>query len=143
MKEEVKRLREMMAKLTATLQGLSIALGPVNPTTMPYRVTDFVEDFRKKLGQDFPTQAEAVTWDIQTGDAKFEADPQLLQQAFLEVFRNAFEHERSDGPIAAAAKIDNGKFIFALRSKPGFDRATDKWGRQPLAKDGKAITDLA
>ena len=135
MKEEVKRLREIMAKLTATLQGLSTALAPVNPTTMPYRVTDFVEDFRQKFSRDFPKQAEALTWDVQTGDAKFEADPQLLQQAFLEVFENAFEHARSDGPISAAAKVDNGKFIFALREpKPGFELATDQWGRQPLAK---------
>jgi K+-sensing histidine kinase KdpD len=135
LKEEVKRLREMMSKLTTTLQGLSTALAPVNPTTMPYQVSDFVEDFQQKLSQDFPTPAEAITWEVKTGGAKFEVDPQLLQHAFLEVFRNAFEHERGDRNISATAKIDNGKFVFILREpKAGFEKATDQWGRQPLGK---------
>lgn len=138
LKEEVKRLREMMAKLTATLQGLSTALSPVNPTTMSYRVSDFVEDFRKKLSQDFPTQAGAVNWEVQTGDAKFEVDPHLLQNAFLEIFKNAFEHTKSDHAISTAAKIDNDRFIFTLReSKPGFEMSTDNWGREPLTKVGQ------
>ena len=135
LKEEVKRLREMMTKLAATLQGLSSALAQVKPTTIPYQVSDFIEDFRKKLLHDFPTQAGGVTWDVQTGDAKFEVDPQLLQQAFLEVFRNAFDYKKGDGAISAVAKIDNGKFIFNLREpKAGFELATDNWGRQPLGK---------
>lgn len=134
-KEEIKRLREMMAKLTATLQGLSTALGPVNPTTMSYQVSDFVEDLRQKLAQDFPSEAKAVKWEVQTGEAKFEVDPQLLQNAFLEVSRNAFEHERSEGDISAAAKIDNDKFVFSLHEpKRGFEVPIDDWGHQPMGK---------
>jgi K+-sensing histidine kinase KdpD len=135
LKAEVKRLREMMTKLAATLHGLSSALAQIKPTTMPYRVSDFVEDFRQKLSQDFPTHAGAVTWEVQTGAAKFEVDPQQLQHAFLEVFRNAFEYEKGEGAISAVAKIDNGKLVFNLREpKADFELATDNWGRQPLGK---------
>ena len=65
----------------------------------------------------------------------FEVDPQLLQQVWSEIFRNAFEHERGTGSILATAKIDNDRFVFALREpKARFELATEEWGREPLQK---------
>jgi K+-sensing histidine kinase KdpD len=135
LKEEVKRLREMILKLAVTLQKLSGALGKVNPTTMPYRVSDFCEDLRKKFSQESFSESEAVNWEIKAGDETFEVDPQLLQQAFLELFQNAFLHERGKGAISALARIDNEKFTFTLREpKSGLESSTENWARKPLGK---------
>jgi K+-sensing histidine kinase KdpD len=135
LKGEVKRLREMIAKFATTLQRLSSALAQVSPTKMPYRVSDFVEDLRAKVSKDFSAESGAVKWEGQTGDAMFEVDPQLLLQAFLEVFTNAFQHERGEGAISALAKIDKGRFVFTLREpKTGFQSPTENWGREPLGK---------
>lgn len=135
LKEEVKRLREMILKLAVTLQKLSTALGEVKPTTMPYRVSDFCEDLRKKFWQEFPSESEATNWEIKTGDETFEVDPQLLQQAFLELFQNAFLHGRGKSSISVLARIDGGKFAFTLREpKAGFEASTEDWGRKPLGK---------
>lgn len=135
LKEEVKRLREMMAKLANNLQRVSSALGKVSPTKMSYRVSEFVEDLRAKIAKDFPTENGAIKWEGGTGETMFEIDPQLLQQAFLEIFTNAFQHNRGEGPIVVETKIDNGNVVFTLREpKSSFDLPTENWGREPLGK---------
>ena len=135
LKEEVKRLREMILKLAVTLQGLSTALGQVNLNVMPYGVGEFVEDLRAKIDKDLAAQSGSLKWEVKVGNEKFEIDPQLLQQAFLELFRNAFQHGRGQGDISILAKIDNGKFVFAMREpKSEFSLATENWGREPFSK---------
>lgn len=135
LKAEVKRLREIILKLAVTLQGLSTALGQVSPTMMPYRVSDFVEDLREKVAKDFPAESASITWEIETGDETFDVDPQLLQQALLELLRNAFQHERGKGAVSVQARIDNGKFVVTMREpKAGFASSLEKWGREPLGK---------
>jgi K+-sensing histidine kinase KdpD len=134
LKGEVKRLREMILKLAVTLQGLSGALGQVKPTMMSYRVSEFDEDLRQKISKDFPDESAAVKWEINVGEETFEIDPQLLQQALLELFRNAFQHGRGEGPIFAVGKIDNETFTLMLREpKTGFALSTENWGQEPLA----------
>jgi K+-sensing histidine kinase KdpD len=133
LKEEVKRLREMIAKLASSLQGLATALGQTSANKMPYRASDFMEDLRQRIAKDFPDESGAIKWEGQAGDALFEVDPQLLQQAFIELFANAFQHERGKDSIIALAKIDKGSFVFTLREpKAGFQLPTENWGRQPL-----------
>jgi K+-sensing histidine kinase KdpD len=135
LKEEVKRLREMIAKLPRSLQGLSAALGQIGANKMPYRASDFMEDLRQRIAKDFSAESGAIKWEAQTGEALFEVDPQLLQQAFIELFANAFQHERGKDSISALAKIDHGNFVFTLREpKAGFQLPTENWGRQPLGK---------
>jgi K+-sensing histidine kinase KdpD len=135
LKEEVKRLREMIAKLASSLRGLSAALGQISANKMSYRASDFMEDLRARIARDFSTESAAIKWEAQTGDALFEVDPQLLQQAFIELFTNAFQHERTKDSLSALAKIDNGNFVFTLREpKAGFQLPTENWGRQPLGK---------
>jgi len=135
LKQEVKRLREMIAKLASSLQGLAGALGQIRANKMPYRVSDFMEDLRARIAKDFPAESGAIKWEAQTGDALFEVDPQLLQQAFIELFTNAFQHERTKDSLSALAKIDNGNFVFTLREpKTDFQSPTENWGRQPFGK---------
>jgi K+-sensing histidine kinase KdpD len=135
LKTEIKRLRATIAGLGAVLQKLSADLGQIKPTFMPYRAADFVEDLRQKFAHDFPQESAAVNWDVQPGDAALNVDPQLLQQALLELFANAFQHERGQGQLAATAKIDNDRFLFTLREpKARIELSTENWGREPLRK---------
>ena len=135
LKTEIKRLRATIAGLGAILQKLLADLGQIKPSLMPYRAVDFVEDLRQKFAHDFPQESAAVNWDIQPGDAALNVDPQLLQQALLELFANAFQHQRGQGPLVATAKIDNDRFVFTLREpKAGFELSTENWGREPLRK---------
>jgi len=135
LKTEIKKLRATIAGLGAILQKLSADLGQIKPSLMPYRALDFVEDLRQKFAHDFPQESAAVNWNVQPGDATLNVDPQLLQQALLELFANAFQHERGQGQLAATAKIDNDRFVFTLREpKARFELATENWGREPLRK---------
>jgi K+-sensing histidine kinase KdpD len=135
LKGEIKRLREMTSGLTGTLQNLSRAVAEVEPNLISYRACDLVEDLSKKIAHDFPNQSGEITWDIQRGDAMLNVDPQLLQQAFSEVFANAFQHDRGKGPLVAAARIDGKRFVFTLREpKARFELSAENWGREPFRK---------
>jgi K+-sensing histidine kinase KdpD len=135
LKEEVKRLRTLISKLAITLQEIASAVGQVSPNLMPYRVSDFIEDLRQKMARDFSAESAAVSWENQTSDAMADIDPQLLQLALLEIFRNAFQYERGEGPLAAKARIENEKFVFTLSEpKARFELSTENWGREPIGK---------
>jgi K+-sensing histidine kinase KdpD len=133
LKKEVTRLRELMAEVTTSLQRVSVGLSPINPTLMRYRAADFLEDLKQKA--DIGRDPAKVTWEMEPGDAVLNIDPQLLQQAFVELFTNAFQHEPGNGALVAKAQIDNGQFIFTLREpKTRFELSTENWGREPLRK---------
>src|SRR5438067_6018188 len=134
-KGEIKRLREMISGLTSTLQSLSKAVSAVKPNLISYSATDFVEDLREKINRDFSGETAEINWNIQLGDAMLNVDPQLLQETFIELFANAFRHNRGDGVLVTTAKIDNDQFLFTLEEpKARFDLAIDNWGREPLRK---------
>jgi K+-sensing histidine kinase KdpD len=133
MKNEVQRLREMISQIGINLQRLTAGLSPTKPNLIPYPAADFVEDLKQKLAKEFPDHAAKVTWDAQLTDAALQIDPQLVQQAFLEVFSNAFHHERNIQSITAKAYLDKNIFVFELREpKARFELATENWGREPL-----------
>jgi light-regulated signal transduction histidine kinase (bacteriophytochrome) len=135
LKAEIKRLREMISGLTSVLQSLSKAVSVVKPTLISYRAADFIEDVRKKIDRDFAGENAEITWTIQLGDATLNVDPQLLSEAFTELFANAFRHNRDKDVLIATAKINNDRFLFTLEEpKTQFDFATDNWGREPLRK---------
>ncbi|PYJ91203.1 MAG: hypothetical protein DME71_03225 [Verrucomicrobia bacterium] len=134
-KNEIKRLREMVSGLASTLQRLSRAVGEVKPNLIPYQATDFMHDLRGKIDRDFPKESREISWDIQLGDAMLNVDPQFCEEAFTELFANAFRHDRGKGPLVARAKIDDKGFLFILREpKARFDLPTQNWGREPLRK---------
>jgi K+-sensing histidine kinase KdpD len=133
LKTEVRRLREMMREVATALQRVGAAMAPVKPTLMPYRAVDFLQDLKAKAN--LMRDPAKVTWETEPGNAMLNIDPQLLQQAALELFENAFRHKGEDGPIVAKAYVENGKFIFALREpKTRFELPTEKWGREPLRR---------
>src|SRR4029453_17947191 len=132
---EVNRLREMISGLTSSLQKVSGRLGEVKPNLISYRASDFVEDLRKKIAQEFPNERPAINWDVQPGNAVLNIDPQLLQEAIVELFANAFRHDPGKRVLAAEARIDKKQFLFTLREpKVRFELSTENWGREPLRK---------
>lgn len=135
LKSEIKRLREMISGLTSALQSLSKAVSVVKPNLISYPATDFGEDLREKIDRDFSRECAEITWNVQLGDATLNVDPQLLEETFIELFANAFRHNRGKGALVATAKIDNNQFLFTLEEpKARFDSPTDNWGREPLRK---------
>jgi K+-sensing histidine kinase KdpD len=135
LKDEIKRLRATISGLGATLQKLSVDLGSMKPSVMPYRALDFVEDIQKKVAHDFPEKRAAIKWDIALQDAILTIDPQLLQHALIELFVNAFQHSPGNGGIQAKAEIETGHFVFTLREPKGpLDLSKEDWGREPLRK---------
>ena len=132
-KGEIQRLREMTSQIGTSLQRVTAGLNQANPNPIPYPATDFVEDLKQKLTKEFPDNAAKVTWDVQLKDATLQIDPQLAQQAFLELFGNAFQHERNVKAITARAYIANNSFVFELHEpKARFELSTENWGREPL-----------
>jgi K+-sensing histidine kinase KdpD len=134
-KNEIKRLREMISGLASTLQRLSRAVGEVRPSLIPYQAADFMQDLREKIDRDFPKESREISWDIQLNDGMLNVDPQFFEEAFTELFANAFRHDRGQGPLVASAKIDDKGFLFTLHEpKARFDLPTQNWGREPLRK---------
>jgi len=134
LKGEIKRLREMISGLSTVLQKLT-DLGEVKPNLISYQASDFVEDLRKTIAREFPNESAEITWDIQAGDAVVNVDPQLLQQAFSEIFANAFQHDRDKGALIATAQSDRKRFVFSLREqKTRFELSTENWGREPFRR---------
>ncbi|MEY2601678.1 MAG: hypothetical protein QOJ36_997 [Verrucomicrobiota bacterium] len=133
MKSEVQRLREMISQIGISLQRLTAGMSQANPNLIPYPAADFVEDLKQKLAKEFPEKAASVIWDVQLKDATLQVDPQLVQQAFLEIFSNAFQHERNIKSITAKAYLDENRFVFELQEpKARFELSTENWGREPL-----------
>src|ERR1700719_1857118 len=113
MKAEVKRLREMIAEVSRALQSVTSKMAGIPTTRIPYGCADLIEDVKQKLAS--LGKADETEWDVQVGEARVEVDPQLLEEALLELFANASLYRSRDGALLATAKIDNGKFDFTLR----------------------------
>lgn len=135
LKDEVKRLREMISEIGGSLQRLSASLGQTSPNVVLYSALDFVEDIKQKLSKDLPDAAPKVSWDLELGNQKLQIDPIMAQQAVLELFANAFHHEKNVQEIKAKAYVDGGDFVFELREpKAKFELSTENWGREPLRR---------
>jgi K+-sensing histidine kinase KdpD len=138
LRDEVKRLRGMIAQVGVSLQELTAALSPPRLTEMPYAARDLMEDLQQKLAASHPAESAAVKWDDASAGAQLNIDPQLLLPALTELFANAFRHGRAEGPISAAARSENGRFIFTLSEpKQNFERSTENWGLEPLHSLGQ------
>jgi K+-sensing histidine kinase KdpD len=137
LKGEVQRLRAMLAELGGSLQRLTTALAPIRLTEMPYEADSFVQDLGQKLATQFKEQSAAIDWEISVGSTPLDIDPQILQQAFIELFANAFQHNRGTGQLAASAEVKEGEFVFTLREpKESFAGSTENWGLEPFHKVG-------
>ena len=134
-KEEVRRLREMTAEMGGQLQRLSGQLSKIQLSTMLYQASEFVEDLRAKITADQPEAAPDVEWRLSLGAESIEIDPQLLLDAFAELFANAFAHHRGEGPLVFQARADGSAVSFTLREPKAEPVETNEnWGARPLAQ---------
>jgi K+-sensing histidine kinase KdpD len=130
---EVKRLREAVSGLNSTLQLLSRAVAEVALNLITYPASEFLADMRTQIELNFPKENDEITWDVQVKDGMLNIDPQLFQEVFLELFANAFQHDRDKGTLVATARITDGRFLFTLHEpKAVFSSDTQNWGREPL-----------
>src|SRR5215831_4231531 len=130
---EIKRLREVVTGLNSTLQLLSRAVGDVRPNVIAYPAAEFLTDMRKQIERNFSKENHEITWDVQLQDDTLNVDPQLFQEVFVELFANAFQHDRGKGALVARARISDGRFLFSLHEpKSIFSSDTQNWGREPL-----------
>ena len=130
---EIKRLREVVSGMNSTLQLLSKAVGEVTPNLVTYPAAEFMTDMRTQIERNFPKEDHEVTWDVQLQDQMLNVDPQLFQEVFVELFANAFQHDRGNGALVARATISDGTLVFSLQeSKAVFSSDTRNWGREPL-----------
>jgi K+-sensing histidine kinase KdpD len=134
LQSEINRLRKIVSGLNSTLQRLSKAVEDVTPNMISYRSADFLADMRSQIDRDFPYNSDQITWTGKVG-GMLNIDPQMLQEAFAELFANAFRYDRGSGPVLASARVENDQLVFSLHEpKAGFDSATQNWGREPLRK---------
>jgi K+-sensing histidine kinase KdpD len=132
---EIKRLREVVSGLNSTLQLLSRAVGEVAPNVVTYPAGEFLADMRTQIERNFSKESQEITWDVQLQDGMLNVDPQLFQEVFVELFANAFQHDRGEGALVARARISDGRFLFSLHEpKAVFSSETQNWGREPLRK---------
>jgi K+-sensing histidine kinase KdpD len=130
---EIKRLREVVSNMNSTLQLLSRAIGEVAPNVVTYPAGEFLTDMRTQIERNFSKENQEITWDVQLQDGILNIDPQLFQEVFVELFANAFQHDRGNGPVVARARISDGQFLFSLHEpKAVFSSETQNWGREPF-----------
>jgi len=130
---EIRRLREVVSGLNSMLQLLSRAVGEVAPNMITYPAGEFLADMRMQIERNFSKENDEITWDLQLHDEMLNIDPQLVQEVFVELFANAFQHERGKGALLARARISDGRFVFTLHEpKAVFSSDTQNWGREPL-----------
>lgn len=132
MKDEVKRLREMLGATGSALQKLSSDLGQTRLNAISYKASDFMEDLQQKLSSVSGEDAPKLEWNINVGELTLDLDPQLVASAVQELIENA-RRFGGDKPIAVNATADSGQLVLTL-SEPKADFAHDlsKWGREPL-----------
>jgi K+-sensing histidine kinase KdpD len=131
--DEIKRLREVVSRLNSTLQLLSRAVGEVAPNLVTYPASEFLADMRTQIERSFSKENHEITWDVQLQDGMLKIDPQLFQEVFVELFANAFQHNRGKGALVARARISEGRFLFSLHEpKAVFSSDTQNWGREPF-----------
>lgn len=133
LKDEIRRLRKMVSECGAALQKLSVRLNPPSPNIMSYGASDLIEDLKVKVSGEFPGQASSITWKMESGKESVAVDPQLLQDAVLEVVRNAVEHQVEGASLDFIATTEGDNLVITLHEpKTEFTLGTEQWGREPL-----------
>ena len=135
MREEIRRLRGMTGELGADLQKLSRLMKEPRLQTMPYSARELVEDVRGKVAENESELALAIEWRNSLGREMLEIDPQLVEEALLELFANAAAHGRTSGPVIFEAEARRDAIVFTLREpKKDFAGTTENWGSQPFER---------
>jgi K+-sensing histidine kinase KdpD len=130
-KSEIRRLRELVSQLGATLQSLSASVADPRPTALPYAAKDFIADVQKKIAYEFPEKEQTVKWKILAASATLNIDPELTEWVAVELFRNAFRHDRPGDEVQAQASVEGDWFTFSIREAKKEEIDPTQW-TQPL-----------
>jgi K+-sensing histidine kinase KdpD len=132
-KSEIRRLRELVSQLGATLQSLSASVAEPRPTALPYAAKDFIADMQKKIAHEFPEKGRAVKWEVLPVGATLNIDPEQTEWAAEELFRNAFQHGLAADEVQAQASVEGDWFTFSIREAKKEEVDPAQW-MQPLQK---------
>ena len=133
-KDEIQRLRGMLSEAAVSLQRLTTSLAPAKLTDMPYEATAFLEDLRQKVAAQFADKNTEIEWDLTGTRGTVNIDPQILQQAMIELVGNAFQHGRGEGPIRISATANGELTVKISEPKTEFSDSTEYWGREPFRR---------
>lgn len=138
LKAEIKRLRGIISGISTSLQEVTSALVTNKPTLIEYPANDFVSDLRTKVAAEFPNDSAKLVWNTDVGDVTLLIDPQSVQLALTELFKNAFQHSCAEGPISVTVKTERNCFRFLIREpKQDFQLSTERWGLEPFHSLGQ------
>jgi K+-sensing histidine kinase KdpD len=134
-KKELQRLRAILSDMSCSLHRVTDLLATIKLTQMPYEADAFVQDLEQKMAQQFSEKSGQIDWEMRAGSILLNIDPQILQQAFQELFANAFQHGCNSTHLTATAELEKDEFVFTLREpKNGFEGSTEKWGQEPFSQ---------
>jgi K+-sensing histidine kinase KdpD len=134
MKDEVKRLRQMLSVLGSTLQKLSADMGYAKPHMIEYRAADFFDDIRKTFKDPKAGEGPTLQWENNLGNEMLNVDPQLLQAAIQELVDNARRHASVGSSIKISGNVDLGTGLVLTLEEPKerFEMSTKNWGLEPM-----------
>lgn len=135
-KDEIKRLREMLTTFGSVLQKLSADMGHVRLNIISYKAADLIDDFRRRLESQSPERPLEIDWKVDVGDATLNLDPQLLPSALQEFIINAGRF--GDGAKVTFEATRQKEYVVLRLTEPKeqFQGATQNWGREPLRNPG-------
>jgi signal transduction histidine kinase len=132
LRDEAKRLRNMTAEITRSLQKLSSAFADVSLTQITFPADEFLQEFRARLSKEFP--AESVNWRIETGGVEISVDVEAMITALMAIFRNAFQFRQDEGELRFLATVSQSHIIFELAEKKSTVPSDPaRWGLEPLS----------
>ena len=133
MKDEVKRLREMLGTTGSALQKLSADMGQARLNPISYKAADFMDDLRQKLSSITGEDASKIEWNINVGELMLDLDPQLIFSALQELIANAQRFGKGNSLTIAASANDHDQVVLSLSEpKADFSHDLSNWSREPL-----------
>ena len=133
MKDEVKRLREMLGATGSALQKLSADMGQARLNPISYKAADFMDDLRQKLSLITGENASKIEWNINVGELMLDLDPQLISSALQELIANAQRFGKGNPVTIAAVANDHDQLVLSLSEpKADFSHDLSNWSREPL-----------
>ena len=129
-KEEIKRLREMTFKMGRMLAEADRVVRPESTANDALQGLGIsggsAEQNRKRIPRG---KGRKLNGNANCQDEMLQIDPQQLQLGISEIFANAFQHERGEGPISVNAR-GQGWLLFAHLREPkaNFELSTEKLG---------------
>jgi PAS domain S-box-containing protein len=93
---------ERVDTLNALTEDLLVYARPRNPEFAPRRLKDILSEAQRLLAGH--AELAAVSVEITSGDVTLEADQELLQDAFLNLFLNAAQAMKGEGTIRVAVR---------------------------------------